>query len=156
MADQCNCLRCLRERDERIDGQSIETCQMIICPTCGCKRCPHATDHRNTCTGSNDVGQIGSLYGTSPPDLAPAPAMFKPVAPEIRGRATAAETCRQNGWQVGDVLEGDEDYGPTRIRITAIGEEGILARPILQSGRAVDGYESPWNLAYRDWRKVDT
>jgi hypothetical protein len=81
--------------------------------------------------------------------------MFKPVAPEIRGRAISAETCRANGWQVGDVLEGDEGHGATRIRITAIGEESILARPVLQSGLPVDGYESPWTLAYRDWRKVD-
>ena len=67
----------------------------------------------------------------------------------------AAETCRRNGWQVGDVLEGDEGHGPTRIRITAIGKEVILARPIMQSGRPIeDGYEWPWTLAYRDWKKV--
>ena len=152
MNDKCNCLRCLRERDERIGGQAIETCRMIVCETCGNKRCPHATDHRYVCTGSNDAGQIGSIDGTPPPDMPPAPVTFKS---EIRSRATAAETCRQNGWQVGDVLEGDEGHGPTRIRITAIGERGILAIPIMQSGYLVeDSYEGPWALAYRDWRKV--
>ena len=30
---------------------------MIVCPDCGNKRCPHATDHANACTGSNDPGQ---------------------------------------------------------------------------------------------------
>jgi hypothetical protein len=69
-------------------------------------------------------------------------------------RQSAAETCRQNRWHVGDVLEGDEGRGPTRIKITAIGEESILARAIMQSGELVDGYEGPWTLAYRDWRKV--
>ena len=69
--------------------------------------------------------------------------------------ATAAETCRQNGWHVGDVLEGDEGRGPTRIRITAIGEDAILARPIMQSGAPIDdSYESNWTLAYRDWKMV--
>ena len=34
--------------------------RMILCPTCGNKRCPHATDHRLDCTGSNDPGQAGS------------------------------------------------------------------------------------------------
>jgi len=40
--------------------------QMILCPTCGNKRCPHATDHRLACTSSNDPGQIGSIYGVYP------------------------------------------------------------------------------------------
>lgn len=29
---------------------------------CGNKRCPRSNDHRNTCTGSNDVGQKGSAW----------------------------------------------------------------------------------------------
>ncbi len=40
---------------------------MVLCPTCGNKRCPHATDHRHACTGSNEPGQVGSIYG---PDAA--------------------------------------------------------------------------------------
>lgn len=36
--------------------------RMILCPTCGNKRCPHANDHRNACTGSNEPGQAGSAY----------------------------------------------------------------------------------------------
>lgn len=36
--------------------------RMVLCPTCGNKRCPHATDHRNECTGSNEPGQLGSAY----------------------------------------------------------------------------------------------
>jgi hypothetical protein len=37
--------------------------RMNLCPRCGNKRCPLATDHRNVCTGSNEPGQAGSLYG---------------------------------------------------------------------------------------------
>jgi hypothetical protein len=37
--------------------------RMILCATCGNKRCPHATDHRHACTNSNEPGQPGSSYG---------------------------------------------------------------------------------------------
>ncbi|MBW6637227.1 hypothetical protein KXT41_25380 [Salmonella enterica subsp. enterica serovar Weltevreden] len=33
---------------------------------CGNKRCPHANDHRNACTGSNEPGQEGSAYQAAP------------------------------------------------------------------------------------------
>jgi hypothetical protein len=36
--------------------------RMVLCPTCGNKRCPHAHDHRNACTHSNAVGQPGSSW----------------------------------------------------------------------------------------------
>ena len=35
---------------------------MIVCPKCGNKRCPHASDHNYECTGSNEPGQEGSVY----------------------------------------------------------------------------------------------
>jgi hypothetical protein len=36
--------------------------RMVLCATCGNKRCPHARDHANSCTGSNEPGQKGSAY----------------------------------------------------------------------------------------------
>lgn len=45
--------------------------RMILCPDCGNKRCPKATDHRLACTNSNAPGQPGSRYHNapiSPPD----------------------------------------------------------------------------------------
>lgn len=36
---------------------------MILCPDCGCKRCPKATYHGHGCTGSNDPGQPFSVHG---------------------------------------------------------------------------------------------
>lgn len=36
--------------------------RMVLCPTCGNKRCPRANDHRHDCTGSNEPGQPGSAY----------------------------------------------------------------------------------------------
>lgn len=35
---------------------------MGCCTTCGNKRCPHANDHNNECTRSNEPGQPGSAY----------------------------------------------------------------------------------------------
>lgn len=40
--------------------------RFVVCPDCGNKRCPHANDHRNACTGSNELGQIGSAYPAAP------------------------------------------------------------------------------------------
>lgn len=46
--------------------------RMIVCSICGNKRCPHATDHRNPCTNSNEPGQPGSSYAAYVrPDLDP-------------------------------------------------------------------------------------
>jgi hypothetical protein len=48
------------------DNPRIRT-RMTLCPVCGFKRCPGAADHRNRCTGSNAMGQEGSLYAPGPP-----------------------------------------------------------------------------------------
>ena len=69
----------------------------------------------------------------------------------LRGK-TEAETCRLNGWGVGTVLVGDEGFGPEKIRITAIGEDAILARTIeTGKGVAVDRREGLWTLSLREW-----
>lgn len=64
---ECGCRKCLRARDAQIRVLNsiaipIEMTMMILCPTCGNKRCPHATDHDLTCTNSNEPGQKGSVY----------------------------------------------------------------------------------------------
>ena len=40
--------------------------RFVVCPDCGNKRCPHANDNRNDCTGSNEPGQVGSAYPAAP------------------------------------------------------------------------------------------
>jgi hypothetical protein len=57
---ECDCWRC--ERDRLDEYQMFLRIRMILCPTCGNKRCPKANDHRNECTGSNEPGQPGSAY----------------------------------------------------------------------------------------------
>ena len=57
----CQCQTC--RRFSPMDPKSI---RMILCAICGNKRCPHATDHRNACTNSNEPGQPGSSYAAAP------------------------------------------------------------------------------------------
>lgn len=52
----CHCESC---DPIKPDGSNA---RMIVCAICGNKRCPHATNHRNACTGSNEPGQPGSSY----------------------------------------------------------------------------------------------
>ncbi|WP_275223746.1 hypothetical protein [Citrobacter farmeri] len=40
--------------------------RFVVCPECGNKRCPHANDHNNACTCSNEPGQAGSAYPAAP------------------------------------------------------------------------------------------
>lgn len=47
----CPCWSCLT-----VAG--VQVWWMVVCDTCGNKRCPHAMDHRNQCSGSNEPGQL--------------------------------------------------------------------------------------------------
>jgi hypothetical protein len=64
----CRCSRCVSERAlaARVPGapfsQTFGFVGMIVCETCGNKRCPHAAWHESACTGSNESGQPGSNY----------------------------------------------------------------------------------------------
>ena len=68
--------------------------RMALCPVCGFKRCPGAADHRNRCTGSNAVGQPGSLY--------PAPEKPEPefnTLDEAKQWLAEKTTEVQEGWK---------------------------------------------------------
>lgn len=58
---KADCWRCFREECER-DPAMVIRARFIVCPTCGNKRCPKASDHRLACTASNEPGQKGSIY----------------------------------------------------------------------------------------------
>ena len=62
---QCiRCGKCNNCLDGGFDehGWPVTAIRMIVCPECGDKRCPKASDHNLDCTGSNDHGQTGSVY----------------------------------------------------------------------------------------------
>lgn len=50
------------KKAKSIDGLMLLPRFMVVCGTCGNKRCPKAADHNNACTGSNEPGQPGSDY----------------------------------------------------------------------------------------------
>ena len=56
----CFCYNC--NKDNIVGGLPFVMTRMVLCPDCGNKRCPKATDHNNKCTGSNNPGQKGSRY----------------------------------------------------------------------------------------------
>lgn len=56
----CWCYDC-KNRPE-LGMQNPVLMQMIVCPICGNKRCPKATNHALECTHSNAMGQKGSRY----------------------------------------------------------------------------------------------
>lgn len=61
----CSCERCheaFLEDCVMCRKNAFWRAHMIVCVDCGNKRCPHATDHDNACTGSNEPGQPGSSY----------------------------------------------------------------------------------------------
>ena len=69
-----------------------------------------------------------------------------------------AGLCRERGWKRGAVLEG----GNVRIRITAVGDEDVLAKVVSERHDAqgvmswidLDSYEEVWSLEDRDWTLV--
>jgi len=56
----CTCWKCGGPVIGEFAG--IPAYGMKLCPICGNKRCPHASDHDLPCTGSNEPGQKGSVY----------------------------------------------------------------------------------------------
>lgn len=61
----CWCYNCNKDRvvsDNGLFKLTLPMTQMIVCPHCGNKRCPKATDHSFACTDSNEPGQAGSRY----------------------------------------------------------------------------------------------
>lgn len=66
-----------------------------------------------------------------------------------------ADYVRARGWVVGDVLEDTERPAwPRRVRITAIGEESVLARQIAPRLE----HEGTWTFRgpWAKWSKVPT
>jgi hypothetical protein len=57
-----NCIACGSDRFGEVTFANAMARRMVTCSHCGNKRCPHATDHRLTCTNSNEEGQAGSVY----------------------------------------------------------------------------------------------
>lgn len=59
-----NCHKCYQGAEITLgNGETFKVLdRMLLCPLCGNKRCPKATDHDLPCSGSNEPGQKGSCY----------------------------------------------------------------------------------------------
>lgn len=91
LVPDCPCNRCAQEAMDADGGSPFDPrlVRMFCCVQCGNKRCPHATDHRLSCTGSNEAGQEGSSYG-----------------PPLKSAASASP-LPGGGWQ--DISTGDDN-----------------------------------------------
>jgi hypothetical protein len=63
---QCPCEACLKLLPPDAYPVPHHRRIMVLCPTCGNKRCPHAADHRYECSGSNEPNQVPKLIGETP------------------------------------------------------------------------------------------
>lgn len=106
----CECHRCIREKGLVEDGSALplSATKMVLCPECGNKRCPKASDHRLLCTKSNEPGQPGSVYAS-----AGGPSNeVEQVAPFVQDRLTcekASKLCEQYGYvPTGYLLSNDK------------------------------------------------
>ena len=57
----CGCYNCMHKKKDK-NGWPLTMSTFIVCPNCGNKRCPKATDPTLECTDSNEPGQKGSRY----------------------------------------------------------------------------------------------
>lgn len=102
--ENCECHRCIKEKNLTAPGpfgglMPLSNSKMILCPECGNKRCPKASDHRLDCTQSNEPNQPGSVYSV---------VLAVPQTPEHRlTREKALLICQSKGFGVtGVVLTG--------------------------------------------------
>jgi hypothetical protein len=128
------CYRCLEPTFPELvlgDPRTRYQPYMIVCPNCGNKRCPHATNHNNACTHSNRAGQPGSRYGAPLEDRViaagwheyryPRPATDKPSAAFLRGLAAAFYELHDQGVQF---------IYPWQSASTGTPQPGVLAEKI--------------------------
>jgi hypothetical protein len=105
-APQCdgcgNCHACLVGVIE--NHMPVTSQRMIVCSDCGNKRCPKASNHRHKCTGSNEVGQYGSIY-TAPRELSDE--LPSPVLQEYfeKGYKCAMESLQLSDEEINDIAQ---------------------------------------------------
>lgn len=58
----CDCHKCNELNYPNVVERNQHVWWMVVCPLCGNKRCPKASDHTLNCTNSNEPGQEGSIF----------------------------------------------------------------------------------------------
>lgn len=133
--EDCNaCITCLEGKRDAF-GAPLTASRMIVCPTCGNKRCPKATDHRLDCTGSNEPGQAGSRYVTTILDV---------FAERDKLRAFAQDIM--DDWPDVGTLDGFD------LQELAV-KHGLLAETIHHKPCAEEGCNCAEMCDERDWQE---
>lgn len=73
--------------------------------------------------------------------------------PNTRTEENSADYCRRKGWAPGTKITGNEGYGPTVEKITAIGEETVLTKTLHKDGSCSS--EHIWTHTCRKWEKIN-
>ena len=108
---ECWCHKC-SENTAVVNNIPFSMTRMIVCPTCGNKRCPKASDHRLDCTDSNAAGQPGSVYPAPPKQQA------EPVAWECKAGGLKPLSQRQYETQTANIQRHYTQIAPQRKPLT--------------------------------------
>jgi len=73
--------------------------------------------------------------------------------------ATTADQCRSLGLQVGQTIEGADEFGVARLTLQWIGDEVAVFR-VTELRAGTTEWTKPrqsadWTLSYREWRLVE-
>lgn len=126
--------------------QAVFDTRMILCPTCGNKRCPKASDHDLGCSGSNEPGQVGSWHTKpAPPPCDKCGAIDGQCA--ARGCLTMAErvepapASKQDSGQHQGISDVDK---PSPAPSASIGGEATPSNPTgTTAGNVTKPYDDP-------------
>lgn len=121
MSEPCWCATCR--------PVSFGDMRMALCPVCGNKRCPRASNHIYACTGSNEVGQVdvADMAHLAPQCLINGANMTQDEIEAIAQRPTC---CKPFGEAV--TLSRAE-----RDALVAMARDGMLLREKFTSGNAI-------------------
>lgn len=119
-AESCHCTACR--------PLTIDDMRFVICPDCGNKRCPHARNHRNACTGSNEPGQVGSAEATAPQPDSGRVAELEAECARLRKDAERYQLLRRGQhWSaidgIGNTLRADDLDKAIDAALAAKGEQ---------------------------------
>ena len=118
--------------------------RFVVCPDCGNKRCPKANDHRNDCTGSNEVGQNGSSWEhvkpLAQPEQEPAPCCGK--------YETCTRACTPRGLFLGkrEALAEQEPVACKFCYGSGAGNFGVHSKCICQYAKATPPQRKPLTI----------
>lgn len=76
------------------------------------------------------------------------------VSCTMRAGGEPAAIARARGWGPGTVIEGDEGYGLTRLRIDYLGRRILIATALRDDHVYAEGEEGQWVLWCRCWGEV--